>query len=431
MTTTAIAQIYQHTQALKYREQFPALKRRQGNQSLVFFDGPAGTHVPTVVIDAMANYFRFQNANHGGAFITSRETDAMLVAAMEAFADFLGAQDAHEIVFGQNMTSLTFAFSRALSKSWNPGDEIVVTSLDHDANVTPWVMAARERDVTVHTVPFRLDDYTLDLERLRACLSSRTRLVAVGCASNATGGVNPVKQIGQWAHEAGAEIFVDAVHFGPHGLIDVADWDCDYLACSAYKFFGPHLGILWARGKRLRELTPYKVRPASDEIPWRWMTGTQSHESIAGGLACVEYLANIGRELAEDAHLPRREALVMAMNAIQKYESSLIWLLINHLQTIPGIKIYGITEPARARERFSTVSFTHNRVSASRIAHELADRGICVWHGNYYALQFTENLALEPDGMVRVGLVHYNTADEVQRLIRELSEITSDPSNYA
>ncbi len=431
MTTTATSQLFQHATALNYREQFPALKRRQGNQSLVFFDGPAGTHVPNAVIDAMANYLRYQNANHGGTFVTSRETDAMLVAAMEAFADFVGARDPQEIIFGQNMTSLTFAFSRALSQTWNAGDEIIVTRLDHDANVTPWVMAARERGVTVHTIPFRQDDYTLDLERLRNCLSSRTRLVAVGCASNATGGVNPVKQIGEWAHAAGAEIFVDAVHFGPHGLIDVLDWDCDYLTCSAYKFFGPHLGIMWARAHRFRELTPYKVRPSSDEIPWRWMTGTQSHESIAGGLAAIEYLANIGRELAEDAHLARREALVTAMASIQKYESSLIWPLIQTLQTVPGIKIYGITDPMRARERFSTISFTHDRVPASRIARELADRGICVWHGNYYALQFTEQLGLEPEGMVRVGLVHYNTADEVQRLIRELSEIVADPSNYA
>jgi cysteine desulfurase family protein (TIGR01976 family) len=426
MKTTTTAPTFTHPMALKARQQFPALQRRHQDLPVVFFDGPAGTHVPTAVIDAMASYLRYHNANHGGVFVTSRETDAMLEKALEAFADFVGAASHEEIIFGQNMTSLTFAFSRALSKTWQAGDEIIVTALDHDANVTPWVMAAAERQVKVHTVPIRMDDYTLDLASFRSALSPRTRLVAVGCASNATGGINPVKQLTAWAHEFGAEVFLDAVHYGPHGLIDVQDWNCDYLACSAYKFFGPHLGILWGRAEKLRALTPFKVRPASNDIPWRWMTGTQSHEAIAGGLAAVEYLADIGRDLAEDAHLERREALQVAMQAIQRYETGLIWQLISALGQIPGIKIYGITSAERTNERFSTVSFTHNRLTASQIATALAERGICVWHGNYYALQFTEACGLEPEGMVRVGLVHYNTAEEVNRLVRALAEITSE-----
>ena len=302
---------------------FRRWQRTENGRPVVFFDGPAGTQVPQRVADAMSDYLLHFNANHGGLFGTSVESDRVLHQAHEAFAQFVGAADPDEIVFGQNMTSLTFAFSRAIAKTWNPGDEIVVTALDHDANISPWVLAARDRDVKVNWVKFKTTDFTLDLDDLSSKLNDRTRLVAVGCASNATGGVNPVKSIAAMAHEVGALVYLDAVHFGPHGLIDVVDWDCDFLACSAYKFFGPHLGIMWGRRKLLETIEAYRVRPAGDALPGKWMTGTQSHESIVGGLACIDYLADLGRHIAADSQLPRRTALASVFRGIRSYEQEL------------------------------------------------------------------------------------------------------------
>jgi cysteine desulfurase family protein (TIGR01976 family) len=405
------------------RRQFPGLNRQLNGQPMVFFDGPAGTQVPQRVIDAISRYLTHSNANHGGKFQTSRETDAMFAAANRALADFVGADDPGEIIWGQNMTSLTFSFSRALAREWGPGDEIIVTALDHDANVTPWVMAAQDRGATVHVLDFNRLDGTLDQDAYRRLLSPRTRLVALGCASNATGGVNPVGAMIAQAHAVGAQVFLDAVHYGPHALIDVRKWNCDFLACSTYKFFGPHLGVLWGRRSELERLTPYKVRPCSEELPWRWMTGTQSYETIAGALACVDYLADLGRQVSEDWQLERRPALAEAMQAIETYEMRLAWRLIEGLQRLDGIRIYGITEPSRTRERFSTVSFTHERVSVPQLNRELAARGICVWGGHYYALEFARRMGLETEGMIRVGLLHYNTEQEVDRFLRELAEI--------
>jgi cysteine desulfurase family protein (TIGR01976 family) len=393
------------------RRQFPGLNRQLNGQPMVFFDGPAGTQVPQRVIDAISRYLTHSNANHGGKFQTSRETDAMFAAANRALADFVGADDPGEIIWGQNMTSLTFSFSRALAREWGPGDEIIVTALDHDANVTPWVMAAQDRGATVHVLDFDRLDGTLDQDAYRRLLSPRTRLVALGCASNATGGVNPVGAMIAQAHAVGAQVFLDAVHYGPHALIDVRKWNCDFLACSTYKFFGPHLGVLWGRRSELERLTPYKVRPCSEELPWRWMTGTQS------------YLADLGRQVSEDWQLERRPALAEAMQAIETYEMRLAWRLIEGLQRLDGIRIYGITEPSRTRERFSTVSFTHERVSVPQLNRELAARGICVWGGHYYALEFARRMGLETEGMIRVGLLHYNTEQEVDRFLRELAEI--------
>ena len=335
----------------------------------------------------------------------------------------MGAVDPDEIVFGQNMTSLTFAFSRALSQTWEPGDEIVVTALDHDANISPWVLAARDRSVKVNWVNFKTTDFTLDLDDLKSNLNERTRLVAVGCASNATGGINPVKEIAALAHEVGALVYLDAVHFGPHGLIDVVDWDCDFLACSAYKFFGPHLGMMWGRRKLLESIEAYRVRPASDALPGKWMTGTQSHESIVGGLACVDYLADLGRHIGADSEMPRRRALESAFRGIETYEQELSKRLISGLQQIDGITIWGISDLDRLDERFPTVSITHDKIATSQLAGELANSGIYVWHGHYYALEFTERLDLEPEGMVRIGLVHYNTPGEVDRLLAAIETI--------
>ena len=351
-----------------YRKQYPALKRQENGQEVVFFDGPAGTQVPQRVADEISRYLLHLNANHGGVFGTSVESDELLHEAHQAFADLTGAESADEIAFGQNMTSLTFAFSRALAKTWNAGDEIVVTALDHDANISPWVLAARDAGVTVRWVRFSEVDFTLNLDELAEVLNAKTRLVAVGSASSATGGINPVKQIAEMAHQHGALVYVDAVHYGPHGLIDVADWNCDFLACSAYKFFGPHLGMLCGKAEWMNSLEAYRVRPAGDELPGKWMTGTQSHESIAGGLACVDYLADIGRELSDEPSLNRRSALQLAFKGITAYEQSLSKQLIEGFNSIPGLKIWGISDLDRLDERFPTFSITHPNVTSTKLA---------------------------------------------------------------
>jgi len=402
------------------RRQFPALARRVGELPAVFFDGPGGTQVPFRVIEAVSHCLAHTNANHGGRFATSIEGDKLLAEAHRGLADFLGADDPDCVVFGQNMTSLTFALSRALARRWRPGDEVLVTRLDHDANVSPWVLAARDAGAVVRFVPLRHEDCTLDLDALRGLLSSRSRLVAVGAASNATGTLNPVRDIADWAHDVGAQVFVDAVHYAPHALVDVQGLGCDFLACSAYKFFGPHVGVLWGRRRLLEEIEAYKVRPAPDTPPGKWMTGTQSHEAIVGALAAVEYLADLGRSLAASDALSRRAALREAYREIATYERMLVRRLLEGLDRIGDIKVWGITDSSRLDERVATVSLTHARFSAAEMAEKLGRAGFFVWHGNYYALQLTEALGLEPDGMLRVGLVHYNTVAEVERLLEAL-----------
>ncbi|WP_254513681.1 cysteine desulfurase-like protein [Anatilimnocola floriformis] len=405
------------------RRQFPALSRRIADQPAVYLDGPAGTQVPQRVIDAIGNYLAHTNANHGGLFPTGRESDRLLDEAHRAAADFLGTDDPDTVAFGQNMTSLTFAFSRALAKTWQPGDEVIVTRVDHDANVTPWVLAAKDAGATLKFIEFNRSDCTLDLEQFRAAITSKTKLVAVGCASNATGGVNPVRDIAGWAHQVGALVFLDAVHYAPHRLIDVQALGCDFLACSAYKFFGPHTGMLWGKRELMEKLTAYKVRPATDSLPGKWMTGTQSHESIAGVLACIDYLADIGRMVAGNDSLDRRSALREAYAAIDEYEKILIDRLLHGLSQIDEIKVWGITDRARLSERVATVSLTHDRYTSAQLAERLGEQGIFAWHGNYYALQLSEALGHEPNGMLRLGLVHYNTTAEVDRVLRSLEEV--------
>ncbi len=404
------------------RRQFPALARNLDGNPAVYFDGPAGSQVPQRVIDAMGDYLVRCNANHDGLFATSRESDALLRTAHQALADFVGTDDPDTIVFGPNMTSLTFALSRALARTWRAGDEVVVTRLDHDANVTPWVLAAGDAGATVRHVGIRRDDCTLDLDDLAEQLSPRTRLVAVACASNAAGTINPVAEIGRLAHGVGALVFLDAVHQAPHGLLDVGAWDCDFLACSAYKFFGPHVGLLWGRRELLEELPAYKLRPAPDDLPGRWMTGTQNHEGIAGTLAAVEYLADLGRTMAPDAP-DRRAALSAAYAGITTYERSLMARLLTGLAELPDVTVWGITDPQRLHQRAPTVAITHRRFRPRELATWLGDRGIFVWHGNFYALPLTEALGLEPEGLVRLGLLHYNTEEEVDRLLDTLREI--------
>lgn len=407
------------------RKQFPAFQRKVHGLPVGYFDGPAGTQVPSCVPEAISQYLLETNANHAGLFATSIESDQFLSHAHQVFADFLGAADPDEVSFGQNMTSLTFAFSRALARQWKEGDEIVVTRLDHDANVTPWVLAARDQGVKVNYVDFNQDDFKLDLKQLESFLNSRTRLVAIGCASNASGGINPVRQIGEMAHAAGALCYVDAVHYAPHRLIDVQDWNCDFLVCSAYKFFGPHTGIFWGRRDLMESMEAYKVRPAADKLPEKWMTGTQSHECIAGSVAAVDYITRIGEDLAQGTSVSRRQALTLAFSAIEEYEQALSDQLLRGFHAVPGIKVYGIDEPGRGAERVATFSITLDGMLTTEFAQRLCDRGHFVWNGNYYALQFSEALGLEPEGMVRIGALHYNTAGEVERLLQDIHVISS------
>ncbi len=408
------------------REKFPALAREHNGQPVAFFDGPAGTQVPKSVIDAISHYLIHHNANHAGLFKTSLDSDEMLEQAHQAAADLLGAREPETVSFGANMTTMTFAISRAISQTWSPGDEIVLSHLEHDANFTPWILAARDRGVTVKTIDVNPNDCTLRLEQYQENISERTRLVAVGCASNAVGTINPVKQICHWAAQVGAISFLDAVHYAPHALIDVDDWGCDFLACSAYKFFGPHVGMMYGKRELLETFQPYKLRTSPSSIPGRWMTGTQNHECIAGTLAAIEYLASIDQTTSRDTGdqptaTTRRERIASSMNSICIYERGLIATLIAGLQQLPEIKIWGITDPSRLIERLPTLSITHQRFSPKEIATRLADAGIFVWHGNYYALPLTEKLGVEPEGMVRVGLCHYNTHEEVDRLLACLS----------
>ncbi len=407
----------------KIRSAFPALSRVVGNESAIFFDGPGGSQVPKSVADAVSKYLLHQNANTGMSFATSVETDNVISESLQACADFLGCNDYREIVFGQNMTSLNIQLASALSRTWKPGDEIVVTEMDHDGNVRPWVLAAEWSGAVVRKIEVDPEDCTLDEKSIQSEINERTVLVAVGAASNLSGTINDVKKIVDISHAFGAEVVVDAVHYAPHGLIDVNDLGCDYLLCSPYKFFGPHQGILWGRAERMAELPVAKLRVSSEEIPFRWMTGTQSHEGMAGTQAAIDHIAWIGKEASGRDDLPRREALVEAYDAIEAHERRLCSRIIEGLMGIEGIKIWGITEKDELINRAPTISFTHPKMTATEIGGALAERGIFVWSGNFYALELTEALGLEPEGVLRAGVLHYNTIEEVERFIGAVSEI--------
>ncbi|HMD86329.1 MAG TPA: cysteine desulfurase-like protein [Terriglobia bacterium] len=400
------------------RAQFPALAMKVNGYPAAFFDGPGGTQVPRSVIDAMSGYLATSNANTHGAFATSRRSDEVIAAAHAAMADMLGC-DPEEIVFGPNMTTLTFALSRALGRDLEPGDEIVVTRLDHDANVSPWT-ALEERGCVIRWVDIHPADCTLDMEDLRRKVTPRTRIVAAGYASNAVGTINDIEEVVRLAHDAGAAAYIDAVHYAPHGPIDVRSLDCDFLVCSPYKFFGPHSGVLYGKRERLLRLRPYKVRPAADSLPGRWETGTQNHEGLAGVTAAVEYLAELGRRHTPEAR-GQRAALLAAYDALRTYERSLLVQLVPALLEIPGLTFYGIAEPARFQQRVPTVAVRIPGRSPRELAAYLGERGIFTWDGNYYALNLSERLGVEPSGgMLRIGLVHYNTAEEVDRLLEAL-----------
>src|SRR5215471_8176350 len=404
------------------RAQFPSLAQTVNGYPAAFLDGPGGTQVPQRVIDAISGYLKHDNANTGGAYATSRHTDALMARARGAMADFLNCGP-DEVAFGPNMTTLTYAISRAIGRELGPGDEILVTRLDHDANVSPWLAMAEDRGVTVRWAEIHDENCTLDIADLSSKINDRTKLVAVGYASNAVGTINPVKVITKLAHAAGALAYVDAVHYGPHGLIDVAALDCDFLACSTYKFFGPHMGVLFGKREHLQRLKPYKVRPNTNAIPNCWEWGTLNHECIAGIAACVDYIADIGRHARPEV-ATRRAAIEAAYAAIHEHERALLEQMMSGLKAIPRLRIYGITDPERHNERCGTFAVRVEGHTPLELATKLGERGLFTWDGNYYALNLTEHLDVEKSGgFLRIGLVHYNTIEEVDRLLITLREI--------
>ncbi|GAB4234494.1 MAG: cysteine desulfurase-like protein [Stanieria sp.] len=409
----------------KIRAQFPALDQEINGEPVIFFDGPGGTQVPSSVMKAMSEYLEVSNANAHGAFVTSIKTDELIDSARLAMADFLGC-GRDEIVFGANMTTLTFSLSRAIARDLKPGDEIIVTQLDHYANVSPW-RALEEQGVIVRTVDINIEDCTLDLADLKQKINERTKLVAVGYASNAVGTINDLAEVIKIAHAVKALVFIDAVHYAPHGLIDVKKLDCDFLTCSAYKFFGPHVGILYGKREHLSRLRPYKVKPAPKEIPGCWETGTLNYEGLAGVVATIDYLADLGRQILPTAE-NRRAAIVEVMTAIANYERELSQHLITGLLQIPGLTFYGIRELQKFNWRTPTVAIRLREQTPYAVAKALGDRGIFTWHGNFYALGLTECLGIESSGgLLRIGLVHYNSVAEIDRLLIALTEIVALP----
>ncbi len=410
------------------RSQFPSL-----NRPAIFFDNPGGTQIAKQSLDRINKYLIECNANHEGAFATSIASDAVLEEAHQAMADFYNASSADEIVFGANMTTLTLHISRSISRTWNEGDEIVVTRLDHDANVTPWVLAAQDRGCKINWVDFDVEDGTLKLDSLQQALERKPKFLAVGYASNALGTINPVRKIIKMAHDAGALVYVDAVQYAAHGPIDVQKLDCDFLISSAYKFFGTHSGILYGKHDLLEQLFAYKVRPASNHLPYKFETGTQNHEGIAGVLGAIEYFEWLGKEfgsehmegLAEEGYSGRRLELKKGLRALRAYEFELNRALLAALQSVPDLDIYGISDAIKLDQRVATFSFRMKDLAPRQVAEKLNEHGIYVWDGNYYAINVTERLGIEDKGgMVRVGAVHYNTLDEVQKLKETLITIS-------
>ncbi|MBK9780026.1 MAG: cysteine desulfurase-like protein [Anaerolineales bacterium] len=409
------------------RQQFPSLHR-----NAIFFDNPGGTQIAKQSIDRITKYLIESNANHEGAFATSIASDAVLDEAHQAMADFYNAPSAKEIVFGNNMTTLTLHLSRSISRDWKEGDEIVLTRLDHDANVTPWVLAAQDKGVKVNWVDFDVEDGTLNMESMQKALDRKPKLVAVGYASNSLGTVNPIEKITKMAHDAGALVYVDAVQYAVHGPMDVQKIGCDFLIASSYKFFGPHAGILYGKRELLEKLVAYKVRPATNELPGKFETGTQNHEGIAGILGAIEYFEWLGKEfggqyasdLSKQGYSGRKLLLKQAMTAVHAYEFELSRALLSALEAVPNIRIFGNTDARRLDERIATFSFRIGDMNPRAVAEKLAAENIYVWDGNYYAINVSERLGVEDKGgMVRVGAVHYNTVDEVTKLGEALKKI--------
>ncbi len=412
------------------RAQFPALSVSDGNTARIHFDNPAGTQVPQAVVDKMSHCLLQANANVHGYFRTSVMVDELIVEARMAMADMLNAPSPDEIIFGQNMTTLTLHMSRSIGRLLTAGDEIILSRMDHDANVSPWLLLAEDLNLKVRWLPFNVETFEFDLEVLDEILTDRTRLICVGGASNLLGTINDVKTICTKAREAGAMTYIDAVQAVPHVSTDVQDMGCDFLVCSAYKFFGPHQGILWGRRALLEQLEPYKVRPATDKIPGCFETGTQSHEGMAGTAAAVDYFAWIGETLAQSYHEKykdfdgRRLFVHAAMDFLFDYETDLAIRLIGGLQQLPGVKVQGITAADAMHRRVPTVSFTVNDRTPDGIAEALAAKNIFVWSGHVYAVEPARALGIyDAGGAVRIGPVHYNSSAEIDQLLVELNQI--------
>ncbi len=412
------------------RSKFPSLNETDGGAPRLYLDNPAGTQVPASVAARMSECLLGANANLGGYFRTSQLADAIADEAHAAMADFLNAPSADDIVFGQNMTTITLHLSRSIGREMQQGDEIVLSRMCHDANVHPWMLLAEDLGLRIRWLPFDTNTCEFDLAALDELLGPRTRLVCIGGASNLTGTLNDVTTVCRRARDAGAWSYVDAVQSAPHVATDVQAIGCDFLVCSAYKFFGPHQGILWGRGDLLRALVPYKVRPAADEPPGSFETGTQSHEGMAGTTAAVDYFAWIGETMAEpssadlDGLAGRRKQVRAAMHCLFDYEKGLSSALIDGLRSIGGVAVHGIQDPESMHRRVPTVAFTHSSKKPDDIARSLAERGIFVWSGHNYAIEPARALGiLDSGGAVRIGPVHYNTVEEIDTLLNALDDI--------
>ena len=397
------------------RAHFPALERVHNGHPVAYFDGPGGTQVPRAVADAITDYLLYHNANTAWVYPTSVETDRMIAQSRIVMADFLNGQP-NEIAFGMNMTTLTFHVARALGRKWKEGDEVVITELDHHANQAPWRAIEKERGITIRVVRMDPASGQLEWDHLKACLNSRTKLLAIGAASNALGTITDVAAATALAKEVGALSFVDAVHYAPHNLVDVQAMACDLLACSAYKFYGPHLGILWGRAALLRKLDVPKLDPAPNNIPDRLETGTLSHEAMVGSAAAVEFLAGIGDGAKRRARL---EHAYEAMHERQQALTERMWI---GLASIRGVSTYG---PIPGEPRTSTVSFTVAGKTTTEVARALAEKGVFVSNGDFYASTVIDKLGLGADGLVRAGAACYTTEGEVERLIEGVAEIAA------
>jgi len=411
------------------RQQFPSLDR-----PAVFLDNPAGTQISKQSLDRINRYLLDHNANHEGKFETSRRSDEVLHEAHAAMADFLNASRSEEIIFGNNMTTLTLHMSRSLARMLQPGDNLLVTRLDHDANISPWMLIAEDKGCNLLWVDIDVEDGTLDLEDFAKALEKKPKIAAFGYASNLLGTVNPVKKLTKMAKHVGALVYIDAVQYAPHGPIDVQDIDCDFLACSSYKFFGPHAGALYGRYDLLNELKAYKVRPASNELPYKFETGTQNHEGIAGVLGALEYFEWLGNQFGGDqaqswkaaGFSGRRLTYKQAMSTIRAYEVGLSKALIGVVESVPGTRIYGVTDLNRLDERVPTVSFTLDGKDPEKVADAIGKQDFYVWNGHNYALAVVERLGLlDAGGMIRVGPVHYNTIDEIERFGEVLKQVAA------
>jgi cysteine desulfurase family protein (TIGR01976 family) len=405
----------------KLRRQFPALMQQVNGQSPIFLDGPGGSQVPQSVLSAMSTYLGYYNSNLGGAFFSSDKTVDLMNDTRQAVADLLNAPSKEQIVFGANMTSLTFSFSRAVSRDWQAGDEVIVTNADHFSNVSSWRQAAEDKGARVQAVKINEADCTLDLVHYKSLLNDKTKLVAVTYASNTTGSINDIKQIVELAHQVGALVYVDAVHYAPHELIDVQALNCDFLACSAYKFFGPHVGIVYGKREYLEGFTPYKVEPAKDVIPGRWETGTQSFEGLAGVIAAIDYIASLS-DLPESTS--RRERLAQAFANTKEHEMALSAYFLKRLADFPQIRLFGIEDESRLAERTPTFALTFEGLAPREVSECLGKQHMCVWDGNFYAQGLCEQLGvMDKGGVVRIGCMHYNTIEELEKLFSAFEEL--------